>query len=139
MQNLKSIIITEIESYYLKFKNETCSLIKKWPSKYDLNAWHVILKKQGHQNPHIHPDGWLSGVIYLKVVPSFKKNEGAIEFCLNGEYYYDVKSPKVVHLPKAGDIVLFPSSLHHRTIPFSADTDRISIAFDLVPNLKKGL
>ena len=134
IQNLKSIIITEIELYYLKFKNETCSFIKRWPSKYDLNAWHVILKKQGHQNPHIHPNGWLSGVIYLKVVPSFKKNEGAIEFSLNGEQYYDAKSPKVVHLPKAGDIILFPSSLHHRTIPFSADTDRISIAFDLVPN-----
>jgi len=139
LQNLKSIIITEIESYYLKFKNETCSFIKKWPSKYDLAAWHVILKKQGHQNLHIHPGGWLSGVIYLKVVPSFKKNEGAIEFSLNGERYYDAESPKVVYPPKTGDIVLFPSSLHHRTIPFSTDTDRISIAFDLMPNLEKGL
>ena len=138
-KDLKSIIITEIESYYLKFKNENCSFLKRWPSKYDLAAWHVILKKQGHQNPHIHPSGWLSGVIYLKVVPSFKKNEGAIEFSLNGEKYYDAESPKVLHLPKTGDIVIFPSSLHHRTIPFSADTDRISIAFDLVPNLKKGL
>jgi tetratricopeptide (TPR) repeat protein len=139
IQNLKSIIITEIESYYLKFKNENCSFIKKWPSKYDLTSWFVILKKQGHQNPHIHPAGWLSGVIYLKVVPSFKKNEGAIEFGLNGNQYYDAKSPKVVYSPKAGDIVLFPSSLHHRTIPFSTDTDRISIAFDLLPNLKKRL
>ena len=138
IQNLKSIIISEIESYYLKFKNENCSFIKRWPSKYDLTAWHVILKKQGHQNPHFHPSGWLSGVIYLKVVPSFKKDEGAIEFSLNGNQYYDAKSPKVVHLPKAGDIVLFPSSLNHRTIPFSTDTDRISIAFDLLPNLKKG-
>jgi len=137
IQNLKSIIITEIESYYLKFINETCSFIKKWPSKYTLPAWQVILKKQGHQSRHIHPSGWLSGVIYLKVVPSFKKNEGAIEFSLNGKKYYDAESPKVVHLPKTGDIVLFPSSLHHRTIPFSSDTDRISIAFDLVPNLKK--
>ena len=139
IQNLKSIIITEIESYYLKFINETCSFIKKWPSKYNLAAWHVILKKQGHQNPHIHVSGWLSGVIYLKVVPSFKKNEGAIEFSLNGERYYDAESPKVVYPPKTGDIVLFPSSLHHRTIPFSTDTDRISIAFDLMPNLEKGL
>ena len=137
--NLKSIIITEIESYYLKFKNENCSFIKKWPSKYDLISWHVILKKQGHQNRHIHASGWLSGVIYLKVVPSFKKDEGAIEFCLNGAHYYDAKSPKMVYSPKTGDIVLFPSSLHHRTIPFSTDTDRISIAFDLTPNLKKGL
>ena len=99
-------------------------------------AWHVILKKQGYQIEHIHPGGWLSGVIYLKVVPSFKKNEGAIEFSLNGEHYYDANSPKVMYPPKIGDIVLFPSSLHHRTIPFSADTDRISIAFDLVPNLE---
>jgi uncharacterized protein (TIGR02466 family) len=137
IQNLKSIIITEIESYYLKFINENCSFIKKWPSKYDLAFWHVILKKQGHQNPHIHPAGWLSGVIYLKVVPSIKKNEGAIEFSLNGKNFYDAKSPKLVHLPKTGDIVLFPSSLHHKTIPFSTDTDRISIAFDLVPNSKK--
>ena len=133
MQNLKSIIITEIESYYLKFKNETCSFIKRWPSKYDLNLWHVILKKQGHQNSHIHPNGWLSGVIYLKVVPSFKKNEGAIEFTLNGEHYHDAESPTVVYPPKIGDIVVFPSSLHHRTIPFYADTDRISIAFDITP------
>jgi len=44
-----------------------------------------------------------------------------------------------MHHPKLGDIVLFPSSLHHRTIPFSADTDRISISFDLMPNLKKRL
>ena len=139
IENLKSIIISEIESYYLKFKNETCLFIKGWPSKYNLAAWHVILKKQGHQNPHIHPNGWLSGVIYLKVVPRFKKNEGAIEFCLNGEFYYHVESPKVVYQPKIGDIILFPSSLHHRTIPFSADTDRISIAFDLIPNLRKVL
>ena len=139
IQNLKSIIITEIESYYLKFKSETCSFIKKWPSKYNLVAWHVILKKHGYQNPHIHPGGWLSGVIYLKVAPSFKNNEGAIEFSLNGKHYYDVESPKMLYLPKKGDIVLFPSSLHHRTIPFSTDTDRISIAFDLMPNFKKGL
>ena len=134
IQNLKSIIITEIESYYLKFKNETCSLIKKWPSKYDLIAWYVILKKQGHQNLHIHSNAWLSGVIYLKVVPHLKKNEGAIEFSLNGDHYYDAESTKIVFQPQIGDIVIFPSSLHHKTIPFSADADRISIAFDLVPN-----
>ena len=54
-----------------------------------------MLKKQGYQNPHIHPGGWLSGVIYLKVVPSLDKNEGAIEFSLNGQYYSNVNSPKL--------------------------------------------
>ena len=87
----------------------------------------------GHQTPHIHPSGWLSGVIYLKVVPPLGKNEGAIEFSLNSEKYSDLKSPKLIHQPKAGDIVFFPSSLHHRTIPFKTDTDRIIVSFDLKP------
>ncbi len=133
LSNLKSIITDEIDLYYSKFKKESCSYIKKWPSKKNLFAWHVILKNQGYQDAHIHPGGWLSGVIYLKLVPALKKNEGAIEFGLNGEFYSDVNSPKVIYQPKLGDIILFPSSLHHKTIPFSTDTDRISIAFDLMP------
>ena len=134
ISDLKSIIINELDKYYLKFKNETCSYIQKWPSNKHLVAWHVILKKQGYQEAHIHPGGWLSGVIYLKVVPPLGKNEGAIEFSLNGANYSNLNSPEFTYQPKVGDIVLFPSSLHHRTIPFSTDTERIVLAFDLMPN-----
>ena len=102
-------------------------------NKKNISCWYVILKQQGYQNPHIHPDGWLSGVVYLKVLPDLEKNEGAIEFSLNGEHYSDPNSPKIIYQPKIGDIVLFPSSLYHRTIPFFTNTDRISIAFDLIP------
>ena len=35
--------------------------------------------------------------------------------------------------PAVGDIVLFPSSLFHRTLPFRADADRVCIAFDIAP------
>ena len=133
VSQLKSIILNELEAYYSKFQNESCSFIKKWPSKKNLYGWHVILKKQGFQNSHIHPGGWLSGVIYLKVVPPLNKNEGAIEFSLNAENYSDLKSPKMLHQPALGDIVFFPSSLHHRTIPFTTETDRIIVSFDLLP------
>ena len=133
IEQLKSIIINELDVYYKKYKNRSCTYIDKWPSQNFLNAWFVVLKKQGYQNPHIHPGGWLSGVIYLKVVPSLDKNEGAIEFSLNGEYYSNVNSSKLIHQPKLGDIVFFPSSLHHRTIPFSTNTDRIIVSFDLKP------
>ena len=70
---------------------------------------------------------------YLVCRLLLEKNEGAIEFGLNGKFYSDVNSPKVIYQPKLGDIILFPSSLHHKTIPFSTNTDRISIAFDLMP------
>mgnify|MGYP001430713754 CR=1 FL=1 len=130
---LKSIIINELEAYYLKFQNEPCSYIQKFPSISNLFGWHVVLKQQGYQSPHIHPGGWLSGVIYLKVVPSLGKDEGAIEFSLNGDRYSKINSPKLMYQPELGSIVFFPSSLHHRTIPFTTDTDRIVVSFDLMP------
>ena len=67
-------------------------------------------------------------------MPPLDKDEGAIEFSLNGDNYFDVNSPHLIHQPEEGDIVLFPYSLHHRTIPFSTETDRIVMAFDLLPN-----
>ena len=134
ISELKKIIFNELDKYYLKYKEEDCTYIQKWPSKKDLNGWHVILKKQGYQEAHNHPAGWLSGVIYLKVVPPLGIDEGAIEFSLNGVNYSNPNSPQLVYKPKQGDIILFPSSLHHRTIPFSTDTERIVVAFDLLPN-----
>ena len=134
---LKSIIINEIKAYYLKYHSESCSYIQKLPSGKNLFGWHVILKNQGYQTAHIHRSGWLSGVIYLKVVPSLGKDEGAIEFSLNGEHYSNINSPNLTHHPEVGDIVFFPSSLHHRTIPFTTDSDRIIISFDLMPEATK--
>jgi tetratricopeptide (TPR) repeat protein len=137
MKGLMSLISDEIDLYYAKFDREQCTFIEKWPEKKNLYGWHVILKQQGYQTAHIHPSGWLSGVIYLKVVPSLGKDEGAIEFSLNGPNYSDLHSPTVMHQPRIGDIVLFPSSLHHRTVPFTTDTDRIVLSFDLMPKIAK--
>ncbi|MDB4193062.1 tetratricopeptide repeat protein [Candidatus Pelagibacter sp.] len=137
LAQLKAIIFDEIDAYYLKFKEESCSYIKKWPSEIFLYGWHVVLKQQGYNTAHIHPTGWLSGVIYLKVVPDLGKNEGAIEFSLNGENYHHKNSPSFIFQPEVGDIVFFPSSLHHKTIPFTTDTDRIIVSFDLLPEAIK--
>ncbi|MCB1670277.1 MAG: tetratricopeptide repeat protein [Gammaproteobacteria bacterium] len=134
LASLKSIIIEELDAYRLKFNNESCSYIQKWPSGNNLSGWYVILKQQGFHYPHIHPSGWLSGVVYLQVVPSADRNEGAIEFCLGADRYSDANASKVTYIPRAGDIVFFPSSLHHRTVPFTADSDRIVVAFDLCPD-----
>ena len=90
-------------------------------------------KKLGYQQEHIHAGGWLSGVIYLKVVPSLDNNQGAIKFSLNGADYEDSRSTELIHQPELGDIVLFPSSLHHSTIPFTTETERTIVSFDLVP------
>ena len=133
LAQLKKIIIDEIDAYHFKFKTKQCSYIQKFPKTRDLFGWTVILKQQGHQNAHIHPSGWMSGIVYLRVVPSLGKDEGAIEFSLNGKHYHDADSPGFIFQPQVGDIVFFPSSLHHKTIPFTTDMERIIVSFDLLP------
>jgi len=128
---LKEIIINEINAYRSKYKSEPCPYIESMPSGNNLMGWYVVLQKQGHQAAHIHPGGWLSGVIYLKTVPTLGKDEGAIQFTLNGERYTDARSSEFIHNPKLGDLVLFPSCLHHKTVPFTTDTERIIFSFDL--------
>ena len=133
MRTLKKILEKEIYSFKNDIKNNRSVLIENWPKKIEIDAWYVRILKSGHQSSHIHPSGWISGVLYLKTVELPKQNEGAIEFSLNGEHYSNVNSPKLIHQPKLGDIVFFPSSLHHRTVPFSTNADRIIVSFDLKP------
>ena len=135
LRQLREIIIEEIEAYVLKFQDEPCSFIEKFPTARNLSGWSVRLKQNGHQDAHIHPSGWLSGVIYLKVVSSQGRNEGAIEFSLNGKHYCSDSAPRFIFQPEVGDIVLFPSSLHHKTIPFNTNEERIIVSFDLKPRL----
>ena len=105
-----------------------------WPRRYTLNGWYILMEKDGHLGSHIHPEGWLSGTIYLKL-PSGEAGEGCIEVSLHGNDYpiLDSEFPKKVYQVKEGDLIMFPSSLFHRTIPFYSDEKRLCIAFDLVP------
>ena len=84
----------------------------------NINAWYVRMLKNGHQESHIHPGGWVSGVFYLKTVEAPIQNEGAIEFGLHGFDYPVISEnyPKQLYQPRDGDLILFPSSLFHKTI-----------------------
>ena len=134
---LAKIIGNEIESYYSKFKSEECTFINSWPQQYYLKGWFVRLVKNGHQKSHIHPSGWLSGVVYLKTIDPLDGNEGSIELSLHGDDLpiLNKNYPQKIFQPKKGDIILFPSSLFHRTIPINTDTERCVIAFDLYRQL----
>ena len=101
-------------------------------------GWSVTLEKSGCQTSHNHPNGWISGVFWILKIPSkLLKNEGKIEFSLHG---YDMPIINK-EISRASDrtgkivkIILFPSTLYHKTIPFSSDDKRISLAFDVIPN-----
>ncbi len=108
------------------------------PTDFELNLWGTVLSEGGHQAPHIHPAGWLSGVYYAKVPSTVSGADptqaGWIEFDRAG-YGLPVSAsvaPRVV-CPQQGALVLFPSALFHRTLPLRGTDLRVSLAFDLHP------
>ena len=132
---LDRIIKDTIENYRFEFSSENCDFIKLFPKTLTLSGWFIRLIKGGHQTEHIHSGAWLSGIFYLQMPKCTDQEEGSIELGLWG-YDYPILNksyPKNRFYPKNGSIILFPSSLFHRTIPFHSDEERMSIAFDLLP------
>lgn len=104
---------------------------------WDLVAWATVLGRQGHQQPHIHPGGWLSGVYYVQV-PEFagpeEAHQGWIEFGgAPHSFVTNGNASSSRYQPEPGLMLLFPSYFYHATVPYENDATRISIAFDVIP------
>ena len=138
--DLEAQILQAVESYRRDFEIDATHpfFSQPPPERLRLLVWSVVLRSQGYQIPHIHPDAWLSGVYYAKV-PSFigaqgSGDDGCIEFGEPNDQLFFARPPPVgCFRPEEGKLFLFPSFLFHRTIPYESDETRISIAFDLVP------
>lgn len=107
------------------------------PRKWHLVIWAIVLEGEGYQVSHIHRAAWLSGVYYAQVpdIVSAGGEDGWIEFGEPGpEYHWSAKPETRRVRPEPGLMVLFPSYVFHRTIPFQSDQTRISVAFDVVPD-----
>ena len=136
-KKLSALIKLEIEAYRKRFAGQDCEVMKSFPSELEFSSsWYVKMRQGGHLTSHIHETGWLSGTVYL-TLPQDKVNstDGSIEFSTHGDNYPQKHTnfPTKTISPIVGDIVLFPSSLFHRTIPFSSNEERICVAFDLKP------
>jgi uncharacterized protein (TIGR02466 family) len=108
------------------------------PQQAKIIGWGVVLLKGGHQTPHFHPSAWLSGVYYIDVSESFKKDKsnptGWIEFGgTESAYNGKARSETKLFQPEDGILALFPSYFVHRTIPTMSDKKRVCFAFDVVP------
>ncbi len=107
------------------------------PDHLTLTSWVVSVTGDGHENWHIHPDGWLSGVFYVEV-PDLASTDaphaGHIEFGLlplDSSVPTGARPGRMLE-PRTGSLVLFPSYIAHRTWPTGLEEDRICIAFDVL-------
>jgi tetratricopeptide (TPR) repeat protein len=98
------------------------------PSQRRLVGWANVVGPGDHERAHIHEAGWVSGVYYVRT----PTESGAI--LLGGHHHDGLTGADPIRTiqPAAGQLLLFPSYLHHRTTPFAGSGTRISIAFDVM-------
>jgi len=135
LEELQTILKTEIKNYFLNLESRNYPYIKLRPENYILRGWYIVMERGGFLKPHNHPSGWLSGVLYIKI-PEKRNEEANIEFGLHGKDLpiLNLEYPKMIYPVVEGDLIMFPSSLFHRTLPFQNGDERICVAFDLMPS-----
>lgn len=136
-RRLAALIGQAVAAYRAHWAGADCEYARAFPADPVFSSsWYVKMRQGGHLTSHIHETGWLSGVVYLALPPRAEgSDDGCIEFSTDGDGYprRHERFPRRVLAPQVGDLVLFPSSLFHRTLPFRADADRVCIAFDIAP------
>jgi Tfp pilus assembly protein PilF len=110
--------------------------LRNVPSRYRMHVWATQAAERGFIDTHIHEDSWLSGAYYVELPPAIREDDathaGWIEF---GRPFASLPQPPDTALrrvcPEVGTLLLFPSYLFHRTLPYEGEGERISISFDL--------
>ena len=125
---IKKFLLKNISSYIKKSINQNTNKIKI------KNFW-VVRQFKNEYNPiHFH-DGDISGVGYLKIQKNLTKNKkntktnGTIDF-ISGQKSF-LSNSIHNHVPKVGDMIIFPNYLMHTAYPFSVEGERRSFSFNL--------
>ncbi len=100
-------------------------------------AWSVRLSPGGgrHRN-HIHPKGWLSSACYIDLpdgVTGAADRQGWLTFGEPGLVTQPRLGAEWFVEPQPGRLALFPSYMWHGALPFQGAGQRLTVAFDLLP------
>jgi tetratricopeptide (TPR) repeat protein len=103
-------------------------------------SWSVRLRSSGYHNNHVHPRGWISSAFYVELPDSMADaatDEGCLAFGQPGIITVPPLHTEHVVRPHPGMLVLFPSYFWHGTVPFSSEQTRLTVAFDVLPDISK--
>lgn len=135
-QKLAALIRAKVKAYQKHFAGSQDGLIRLFPKQLEFaSSWYLRMQQGGYLTSHIHEEGWISGCVYLQLPDKCGGHEGSFEYGTDGDDYprlHDDFPCRIVD-QAVGDLVLFPSSLFHRTIPFQSDQERVCVAFDIKP------
>jgi tetratricopeptide (TPR) repeat protein len=103
-------------------------------------SWSVRLHSAGFHTSHVHPRGWISSACYIQLPDSMRAGntaEGTLSFGTPGMITTPTLNAELSVRPELGQLVLFPSYFWHGTLPFHSDQPRLTVAFDVVPDMRR--
>lgn len=129
-------IRTAVQRYIEELPRLDHPFVHRRPRQFVLSGWCNVLDRGAPA--HVHPNAWLSGVYYVRtegvVGDAVDDLAGCLQVGAPDEAHYPVEGYEVrVFRPREGRMVVFPSYLWHRILPFEGRGSRISYAFDVVP------
>jgi predicted Zn-dependent protease len=101
-------------------------------------SWSVRLHDSGYHTSHVHPRGWISSACYIQLPDSMREGrtaEGILSFGAPGMITTPSLDAELSVHPELGQLVLFPSYFWHGTLPFHSEQPRLTVAFDVVPDV----
>jgi hypothetical protein len=107
------------------------------PQDFTLESWGVISGPRGHHRPHMHPQAWASGVLYIITPDCASEPDSRIGWLRVGH-----PAPHKAAVggaweerwvkPMPGLVVMMPAYFWHETFPMDCGEERICVAFDIV-------
>jgi hypothetical protein len=123
-------------AHYVANWTKTDHVISRWlPRSYSISPWAMISHGDGYNVPHVHTQGWITGVLYVAGpdrVDAGDGSPGALRVGPAPEVVESAGWPDITVAPAPGTLVLMPSYYTHWTVPLGRPGLRIAIAFDVI-------
>ena len=123
-------------AHYIANWTQGDHVISRWvPRTFKVSAWAMISHGDGYNVPHIHHEGWISGVLYVAGpdrADAGDSSPGALRIGPPPDVVESAGWPDITVTPAPGTLVLMPSYYTHWTVPLGRPGLRIAIAFDVI-------
>ena len=135
IESLLGLIRERVDAYVAARAHLDHPVMAMKPDAARLQGWALVVMEDGHEVMHIHPGGWLTAVYYVRTPEGAAEDSGSIVF---GAWPpgWEARLPGYPcrrFRPRAGDLLIFPSFMGHRTIPTGVADTRLCMVLDIAP------
>ena len=129
MSGIRAVLQACLDDYFTKIYNSSNDV-----SLQITQSWLTLSRRGESHHSHSHPNSVVSGVLYINLADNdginFYRNEDRVwyELLRSADTYYNAY--KYFIKASIGDILLFPSNVHHGVQEVEQDINRISLSFN---------